>query len=497
MNARRFTFVLVWLALTQEIDGEIFDTRWSTPLTAFDTAIFRPLPGIKAPIWDIVVVALLAFVSMTSRAKPGDRARPMITSMKVALAAIATWWMWGVVRGGSIRQTMWQLHPFVIGLVLAFLIAATCRTTAHLASLGKVVVFAALYRAAVLMIFYFTIARGLDPPLQTLTTHADTVLFVSAMLVMIANALERRTLRAISWMVITCIPLALAIKWNNRRLAWLSLFVGVALSYVVIPRTRFKRRMNVALLALLPVLVAYVVVGWGRTSNIFKPVGAISTMFGTHADTSSEMRDIENYNLVYTLKSDPLLGTGWGHPYEEVSVAISIKDVFAQYRYIPHNSVLGLVAFTGVLGFALTWQVFVVAIFFLAISIRAGPKPMIRIASIASLGAIVTFLLQMWGDMGWNTLPCDVILAAGIAVAVRVPVLSGAWSKMRSDKKQRDPYDREDREDDDGLPEPAPGATLAREHERDRDGREENPDEDDFLHGRSVTRPRRRRRDEA
>ena len=61
---------------------------------------------------------------------------------------------------------------------------------------------------------------------------------------------------------------------------------------------------------------------------------------------TSETRNIENYNLIMTLKSNPILGSGWGHEYEEVSVAYSIKEFFEQYRYIPHNSLVGLVAFT-------------------------------------------------------------------------------------------------------------------------------------------------------
>ncbi len=483
MNARRFTFVLLWLALTAEVEGEIFDGRWSTPLTTIGTLIFKPLPGIKSPIWDLAVIATL-IVATSSR----DRVRPMVGSIKIALGALAASWVWGVVRGGSIRQTMWQLHNFVIATVFAFLVAATCKTAAHIASLGKVILFAALYRAGVLIVFYFTIARGLDPPLQTLTTHADTVLFVTGMLVLVTNAMERRTLRAFFWMIALCIPLALAIKWNNRRLAYLSFIVGAALSYYVLPSTRFKRRLNLAMLLMLPLIAAYVVIGWGHTSGMFKPVGAISTMFGTHEDTSSEMRDIENYNLIQTLKSDPIIGIGWGHEYKEVSQAISIKDVFVQYRYIPHNSVLGLLAFTGIVGFGFVWQLFVVTIFFHAISVRAAKTVTLRAAGIAGLTTVITCVVQMWGDMGWNTLSSDVLLAASVGVAVRLPLLAGAWSKVGSEKNSDEPQDAVRGEEHPSLSEPAFLADVARREERNRDGREENADDDDLAH---LATPRR------
>ena len=224
--ARRLTFLLIWLALTSEVKGEIFENKWETPLTWLGTAIFPPSP-VKLPLWDIALLAVLVF-ALGAKGASKDRAKPVVRSMKVALLAISGIWVWGVVRGGDIRQTMWQLHPFVISMTLAFLVSATCRTAKHIETLGKVVLFAAVYRAFVLIIFYLTIARDIQPPLAVMTTHADTVLFVTGMLVVIANAIERRKLMAFVWMIACCVPLALAIKWNNRRLAWLSLMVGFA-----------------------------------------------------------------------------------------------------------------------------------------------------------------------------------------------------------------------------------------------------------------------------
>ena len=486
--ARRLTFLLIWLALTAEVKGEIFSDKWETPLTWIGTAIFPPSP-VKLPLWDIALLGALA-IALGGKGASKDRAKPVVRAMKIALLSIAALWAWGVVRGGDVRQTMWQLHPFVISVTLAFLVSATCRTPKQIQTLGKVVLFAAVYRAFVLIVFYLTVARGLDPPLAVMTTHADSVLFVTGMLIVIANAIERRKFMSFVWMIACCIPLALAIKWNNRRLAWLSLMIGLALFYYVLPKTRFKRRMNWLMVAAVPLFALYVAAGWGSQASYFKPVGAISTMFGKHQDTSSEMRDIENYNLVQTLKGNPVLGTGWGHEYDEINVALNIKDVFPQYRFIPHNSVLGLLAFSGLLGFLLVWQLFVVACYFNAISIEAAENSAVRMAAILGITGIAAFIFQMWGDMGWNTLPADVIMAVAVGVATRVPVLSGVWpekkaSEARSDEDGReDPEGAVDAEGDQRLPEPALGAPrVTRINERDDDRRSENAEDDELAHG--------------
>jgi hypothetical protein len=295
---------------------------------------------------------------------------------------------------------------------------------------------------------------------------------------------------AFVWMFVCCIPIALAIKWNNRRLAWLSLMVGLAVFYYVLPKTRFKKRANWLMIAAVPLFAMYVAAGWGHTDGVFKPVGAISTMFGQHQDTSSEMRDIENYNLVATLKSNPILGTGWGHEYDEVNAAISIKDVFAQYRYIPHNSVLGLLAFSGLVGFGFVWQLFVVCCYFSAISIEEAENSAVRMGAILAITGILTFTFQMWGDMGWNTLPADVIMACAVGVATRVPVLAGAWPEMRRSEARSDEDGREDPEravdgeGDQRLPEPALGAPrVTRIDERNDDRGSENAEDDELAHG--------------
>ncbi len=488
--ARRVAFVLVWLALTAEIAGDCFGGKWETPLTPVGTFLLSPT-ALKFPPWYLAVI-LTWIWGMTEKGARVGRTKPLVTSIRVTFGALAAMIVWGAARGGDLRQTSWQLHGFVMGFVTAQMLIAVCRTTSDFIALGKVIVFATLYRAGILLIFWFSIGKYLEPQLATQTTHADTTLFVTGLILLGIHAVTRRTTRAILFAAISAIPIALAIKYNNRRLAWLSLVVGMALVYFLLPKDKFRRRINTALALAAPLVLVYVAYGWGRTDGIFKPVGAISTMMGQHEDTSSETRNIENYNLVMTLKGNPLLGTGWGHEYDEVSVAYSIKEFFEQYRFIPHNSVLGLLAFTGLLGFTGIWQVFPVATFLLANTHRVTTDPKVRMISLAGIVAIVVFILQMWGDMGMGTLTSDVLFGAALAAAMRMPVLGGAWSPKPKPPSQPG-VDHEHREDvgrhephegNDRPAETAPSDAIAREPERDRERREDHAEEDELAHQR-------------
>jgi hypothetical protein len=423
---RRLGLVLIWLALTAELEGFVFAGLWSTPLTSLGSWLFKGLPGIRIPPWHLMVlVTALIAIRRTQHLRVPEVAR----MIRVSLISIAVLWAWGIVlRGGNAYQTIFQLHAFVMGLFVALLVAATCRTTADIVTLGRVVVFAAIYRCFVLFAFYFLVVTDLDYELTALTDHCDSVLFVVGLFIVVVNAVERRTLAAFSWLLFTLPVVVTAIVLNNRRIAWLDLGIAAVVTYSLLPKNKFKRKLNYVLLALSPLLVAYVVAGWGKSVGIFKPVGSISSMFGANQDVSSIMRDIENYNLVRTLKPNPLLGTGWGHEYNEEIRAWDISGGFPQYRYLPHNSLLGAIAFSGMLGFATMWLVIPVGAFLNAVVYRMTRDPVARTAALSSLVAAMIVMLQMWGDVGFNHLMVTTIMGIGIGLAARLPVLCGLWN---------------------------------------------------------------------
>jgi hypothetical protein len=199
-------------------------------------------------------------------------------------------------------------------------------------------------------------------------------------------------------------------------------------SYALFPDGALKQKIRSIAVVLSPVLLVYLAAGWGHPTGIFKPVGSISTMFGANQDASSIMRDIENYNLMRTLKQHIFLGSGWGHEYVEEVRAFDISMIFPQYRYLPHNSLLGMVAFSGMFGFALIWQLVVVAIFMHTLVSYGSRDRILRGAAHSCLVAMMTIIVQYWGDVGFNHLGVNVMMGITLGLAGRLPVLAGVWS---------------------------------------------------------------------
>ena len=123
------------------------------------------------------------------------------------------------------------------------------------------------------------------------------------------------------------------------------------------------------------------------------------------------------------------IGRGFGHKFDAVNSYYELDGVFDQWQYIPHNSYLGLLAFTGVFGFAGIWWPLPVCVFLAARAARTARLPVERTAAAVAVAEVIIYSNQAYGDMGLNSQTCLVLLASAYATAARVAVTSGAWGR--------------------------------------------------------------------
>ena len=106
-----------------------------------------------------------------------------------------------------------------------------------------------------------------------------------------------------------------------------------------------------------------------------------------------------------------------------------ISKIFAQYRYIPHNSALGLWAFTGLVGATGVWSIFSIGIFFAIRTYRAAKRADHRTAAAAAVCMILAYVIQAYGDMGFASWTGAVLMAASLATVNRLSVAVGGWPR--------------------------------------------------------------------
>ena len=148
-------------------------------------------------------------------------------------------------------------------------------------------------------------------------------------------------------------------------------------------------------------------------------------------DQSTLYRDLENFNLLYTLSFNQLIGTGFGHPFAEV---IKMADIsfFKEYRFLPHNSILGLWAFTGLFGFTALSAALVMGVLCAARSYNVAHTHDQRIASFCALAMVVIYEIQCYGDIGFADRIGIFLVGPALGVAGQLAVSTGAWVRRRA-----------------------------------------------------------------
>jgi hypothetical protein len=432
--------LLAWIGEWPPAAGTgLYCEYWRSSLYVL-APLFVSLSGISLFPWQILLMALAPVCLVWPGAFRG-RALPMDAAIVASFACVLITFAWGLLQGGSAYNTYYQLWRFLTALLVGLLLLSVIRSSRDLKALGLTVLLAALVRGTLCMYFYWEIAKGKIEPLPPhMTTHDDSLLFVAGLLIVLSWALARRSWSAWLVAVLVSVHLLYAILLNDRRLAWMELVLSLSVAYAMLPSGATRRKINRALLLAAPVLIAYLAVGWRSDAPAFAPVQALSTAVGSHEDASSLARQEEIRNLLHTLwvAGNPLLGTGWGRPYLKVtSVYANYGAEWWQFAYMPHNSLLGVAVFAGILGVFGIWFVVPMAAYLGTRGHRDSTRSVDRAAAMAAVSILPAYGAQCYGDIGFQSLTSGLILGVALATVGKVYAWSGALPRRRAAPTRR------------------------------------------------------------
>lgn len=344
----------------------------------------------------------------------------------VSLACIVWLEVLGIARGGAdVRQSLWQIQTLLgIPLVTTIFVFAL-RTSDDLHDFAIALTIAASVKTAI-GLRYFFIARAAGGTPESITSHADSVLYVTVLFYWLSRWVHHRTARGFAAMLGVGAWMMIALAANNRRTAFVALFGGVAALYVVLEPT-VRARLNRKLLWVLPFLPFYLYLGRTHSGMLFKPASLVMSV-KAQTDVSAQSRDVENFNLTSLIKRNKVIGTGWGYEYPELIKVPDISRFFPQYLYIAHNSILWLLSIGGIVGFTLLTLTLVVSTFLAARAYRFARTPQQRTAATWVIAVVVAYLVQAWADMGTQAETISVILSLAMATAAKLACETGAWS---------------------------------------------------------------------
>lgn len=441
---RHSLLVLAFLCLTLENPSEAFaEGKWESPLATVGALLLAhmnltiPVKALFFSGLDLALVLLTA-IWVVRRLAGSDvdlrgrvpAAPPLQAAALACLATIAIVWMLGMVRAEfSFSNSLWQLFRLVYLPCVFLLFCAGIRGPADARPFAVALLLAALVRACVAIYL-----RALYPSVEEMgfaTTHADSMLFADAFLLVLVIFFERPVFRTALLGALTLPVLTWGIVANNRRLAWVELGIGLLVVYFITPMTRLKRRIAQSVAISIPVILIYIAAGWNSGAKIFAPVKTIRSVVDSKSDTSTLWRDLENYNLYFTFKGNPVLGTGFGHEYVESIHLPDISSNYSLYRYAPHNSILGLFAYAGFAGFIGLWLLIPLGLFFAIRAYRYSTVPRDRTTALTAVGVLVSYAVHCYGDMGLGTWTSVFTVSAAVALVAKQAVATGAWPLRR------------------------------------------------------------------
>jgi len=433
---------LLGIALLVDNPGERpADGLWQSPLYLPGELLYLNLhkhTGIGAlrfSALELLIMLLMAVV--VARKLKGDpiddpqRLGALPNPMKLAFlsmfGAIVALMAWGVVGGGSFQNALWQVRQLAWLPVLGVLFGHALKTSRSRLWLVRIIIITACLRALTGIWFYFAVGRPGGMVFEYATTHSDSILAVVAILLAMMSLIAKPSLDHVLLNVLVQPVLFLGLIVNDRRLAFVGLGVGVVVAVLMAPAA-LKRFLRRAVVLSIPLMILYTAAGWNSNAGVFRPVGVVRSVT-SQEDASSETRDIENYNLIRTLKLQPVVGSGFGHEYREFVQAYRVDHIFAQYLYIAHNSVLWLISQVGWLGFTFIWIVFPTAVLIARRVINQTRSSVDLLTGFGAIASIVVYLLQAWGDMGLQSWMGTLIVSAFMGAA------GAAWTGLEHQRR--------------------------------------------------------------
>src|SRR5690606_19850791 len=150
--------------------------------------------------------------------------------------------------------------------------------------------------------------RRMYPDAATCTSHADSILFATAVMILLVLVLEQPVRANIQRACLILPVLTLGMIANDRRIVWANILVSAIFTFFLTRWSTIKLKLVRWSLASIPVIALYILIGWNAGSKIFKPVQTIRSMVDAKSDESSNWRELENYDLFYTFLQNPVLG---------------------------------------------------------------------------------------------------------------------------------------------------------------------------------------------
>ncbi len=323
---------------------------------------------IERPIGFLMLFTFFIFLChRLAKRQEGLRGGPLLWPFLCYLAFVAIGVVHGVTSGGDFKIIALEIRPFWYLFVSYLMAYNMISQIKHLRLFFWFAILGAGFKGAQGVYIYLVVLHGDLSNQNEIMAHEESFFFVALILLIILFSLLYRY-RAQLYAALGVLPLVLiALIANKRRADYIALVVGlvVALAFIFYLKPQMRKQLVIGTLLCLALGTGYVLAFSHSNGSFAEPARAI--IFVISPD-SSDLRDynsnlyrqIENYDLKYTVKQNPLLGMGFGKQFLRPIPLPSLDDGNPDfggnpYLYVPHNTIYWVWMRLGPGGYIALW----------------------------------------------------------------------------------------------------------------------------------------------
>jgi hypothetical protein len=377
--------------------------------------------GLSVNPLEIVLLATLASWLVRRIGDPDWQFRR--GTLLVPLLVFSGFVVFGLVRGylhrGSTNVALWEARPLAYLPIVYVLVTNLFTSSRQYVTAIWVAMGAVTLQSVLALGWYRSLAGGDRAGLQSLTEHAAAV-HLNALIVMLilVLVLPGSPLVARVLLPLMAIPVLWAYFVAERRSAMVGLALGIIFLAVFLHRLH-ARAFWCFVAVVTPLTLMYLVTFWNDQGSFGFPAQAIKSVIAPgdlegEDRTSVIYRELEARNVWYTMRSDPVLGIGFGQPVQQL---YRLPDItfFAFWQYMPHHSFLWIWLKTGYGGFVTMLYLMVSAIQRGTRSALSFRSRELQIVTIVATLYLVMYLVFSYVDIAWDTRS---MVFAGLAFAI-------------------------------------------------------------------------------
>jgi hypothetical protein len=265
----------------------------------------------------------------------------------------------GLVSGGNLKIIVVEIRPFWY-LFMSYILACNLITDKrHVRIFFWFIIICAGIKSFQGTYIYLVQYHGSLLGLNEIMAHEESFFWVAVVLLVILFLLHHRYRPQLYVALLTLPTIFIALIANQRRTDYIALLVGAMASWAIIflVKPSARKPLLIGMILFLLAGSAYVLAFGNSSGGLAQPARAVMSLF--HPDprdaASNLYRDIEAYDLKFTVKQNPILGMGFGKEFLQPIPLPNILILDPYYLYVPHNTILWVWMRLGPAGYSVFW----------------------------------------------------------------------------------------------------------------------------------------------